>query len=573
MKKIYLGVNGVAKKVKKAYIGMGNTLEYNTLEYIESSGVQYINTRIIPDSNTKISVTAELISGPDDIRCIAGTRNGSTENFWIFWGGKDMPSFYARYNTNLNIDVSGTFSGKHTFTLDCNAFSIDGVSKNTGGGTLTSSNPICLFGLGQQGSAKYFSTMRLYDCKIWQNEVLVRDFVPAKFGNDAGLIDKIKGIFYPNLGGGTFLEGAFKENVTQKNSVARRIKKGYIGVGNTARPFFSSELSYWGLATPIFYGRPGLSSASTDKYAFFAGGEYAANDCETYDRSLTYKSIEGLTEFVKYAGATRFSDNVLFAGGLNFIEKIPYGYVEKYDNSLTKSVLPESLSVPRGHIASLEIGDYAVFAGGLRYDTDNGDRTVDYFDKSDTHFVTELPSEVYGLCGAKAGNIGIFYGENNRVYAFDSSMTLTIGTDETEISPLRNKLFAASATLDDYAVFAGGQQGAFITNITLSALDIVKVYDSSLTRVALLSLKNPSTQLAGASAGDYAVFAGGMNDSAVLDDVNCFDTSFTLRETGSLTYKKRLLKSAVVGNYLLFTGGYSTKDTSTAENRTEVFIF
>ncbi len=360
-------------------------------------------------------------------------------------------------------------------------------------------------------------------------------------------------------------------------SYARKIKKAYLGVDNIARPVMTSEVTYWGETTPLSWGRPGHMSASTEDYAFFAGGEYAGNDCETYNKSLTRTIIDGLSFYSEFGGAASLDNTVIFAGGFDITNYLPVSNVERYDNSLVKTVLPDSLSHERGHIAGLNIGDYAVFAGGaiaLSTSYNITYNNIDCYDKYGTHTVYELPSTAFGMSAASAGNTGLFYGCSNIVFALDTSMTIKTTDDKSEgTEGVRSKLFGAGVSLENYAVFAGGQTGSYITNSPPGALNLVKVYDSSLTKVSQLSLLSPSTQLAGAGLGDFALFAGGMSDESALNITNCFDTSLTLKDVGNLKNDRRLLKAAVVGNYALFAGGCSKESMNNAVSSTEVYVF
>lgn len=56
-KGVYIGVNGKARKVKKMYAGVED--RYTLLDYIQSSGTQYIDTGFIPNQNTKIEMRVQ----------------------------------------------------------------------------------------------------------------------------------------------------------------------------------------------------------------------------------------------------------------------------------------------------------------------------------------------------------------------------------------------------------------------------------------------------------------------------------------------------------------------------------
>lgn len=57
------------------------------------------------------------------------------------------------------------------------------------------------------------------------------------------------------------------------------------------------------------------------------------------------------------------------------------------------------------------------------------------------------------------------------------------------------------------------------------------------------------------TVGDYALFAGGGNNSPYSDVVDACDTSLTRTTVTALDYPRRALSSATVGDYLLFAGG------------------
>jgi hypothetical protein len=54
------------------------------------------------------------------------------------------------------------------------------------------------------------SAIKLYRARIWDNNVLVRDFIPCyrKTDNEVGLYDLANGVFYTNSGTGEFVKGA-----------------------------------------------------------------------------------------------------------------------------------------------------------------------------------------------------------------------------------------------------------------------------------------------------------------------------------------------------------------------------
>jgi hypothetical protein len=66
-----------------------------------------------------------------------------------------------------------------------------------------------LFANNLAGNVSNFSQAKLYSCKIYNNSILVRDFIPCyrKADNKPGLYDVINDVFYTNAGTGEFNVG------------------------------------------------------------------------------------------------------------------------------------------------------------------------------------------------------------------------------------------------------------------------------------------------------------------------------------------------------------------------------
>jgi hypothetical protein len=102
-----------------------------------------------------------------------------------------------------------------------------------------------------------------------------------------------------------------------------------------------------------------------------------------------------------------------------------------------------------------------------------------------------------------------------------------------------------------YAIFAGG-----FDNYT-GGLNVVEAYDKSLTRIILTPLVQARSALAGASVGDYALFAGG-SGGAYYNTVDAYDISLTRTTPTVLSVGRGELAGASVENYAIFAGGTGT---------------
>lgn len=165
---------------------------YDELEWLQSSGTQYINTGVIYSSQTSAEV---------DFKFINHTANTEQEILAAYESSTDrMQCGIASANIFLD---NGGFGYDSSLLTD--RVLAKGVGK--GNGTL----PLFLFAQNETSSAPVHitGTKRVYSCKIKQNNSWVRYFVPAKRKSDnvLGMYDIINGTFYTNAGSGTFTGG------------------------------------------------------------------------------------------------------------------------------------------------------------------------------------------------------------------------------------------------------------------------------------------------------------------------------------------------------------------------------
>lgn len=91
-------------------------------------------------------------------------------------------------------------------------------------------------------------------------------------------------------------------------------------------------------------------------------------------------------------------------------------------------------------------------------------------------------------------------------------------------------------------------------------LSTVESYDASLTRSTAVELSSAKTALASATVGEYAMFAGGYkgnSDAAYVATVDAYNTALTKTTMPDLSVGRYGLASAVIGDYALFAGGIS----------------
>lgn len=184
---------------------------YKQLEYIESTGTQYIDTgvRVMPENyqQLKMSVTCEKIgkgSGASD-----WLLDGSNIANAYFYMGVYNGKYYYGCGTADHYTGIAAASGKQTFTLDIpsSKFTVsDTVDVSISTEPVTASASLHLFGYNNNPVRCYAE--KIYSCQIYTGATLVRDFVPCKNASGViGLYDTVGRQFYANAGTGSFTAG------------------------------------------------------------------------------------------------------------------------------------------------------------------------------------------------------------------------------------------------------------------------------------------------------------------------------------------------------------------------------
>lgn len=189
----------------------------NNIEYIDSNGKQYIDTGFCPDQNTSIELMVEPLNN-STISGWFGSRNdfsSSEDNSFSFWQINN--NFRSDYNSiittidKIKIDKNIKYKINKTknITLINDIKYVEEKEEN-----FKSAATLTLFGIKTYKSTNYnlsnsvdnrMAEIRLYYCKIWNNDILIRNFVPVTdIENTACLLDTVNNKLYYNLGAGNF---------------------------------------------------------------------------------------------------------------------------------------------------------------------------------------------------------------------------------------------------------------------------------------------------------------------------------------------------------------------------------
>ena len=185
----------------------GHTL----LEYIQSSGTQYIDTGLTMEKSTtmRMEIMAQLTSNDN----FAGVNGYMQHQASLGGGSKGL--FVVDYNGNTHIE--------NVYFNDVLKYNKDWTSAYS-----ESNNKVAVIGMGDKNNTwwtnisnnRYAQVGKWYYIKVYRSGTLVRNFIPAKRNSDnvVGLYDLVEGKFYINSGTGTFTAGATQVTSTAVTS-------------------------------------------------------------------------------------------------------------------------------------------------------------------------------------------------------------------------------------------------------------------------------------------------------------------------------------------------------------------
>ena len=195
------------------------------VSYLQSTGKQYIDTNYMPNQDTKIELIGKFNNTFPG--CLWATRWSQSPNYDTYGAYAENNSermlyiYYGRYSSGSFTSVSNsTFPHRDgnfiSFIQDKNKLDFTNLGTNDNWTytfsetTFQSTRNLTLFYFS---SSSAFATKGGYikSCKIWDNNVMVRDMVTCFKDGVMGMWDKANSVFYQNAGTDSFSVGKVVE--------------------------------------------------------------------------------------------------------------------------------------------------------------------------------------------------------------------------------------------------------------------------------------------------------------------------------------------------------------------------
>ena len=201
--------------------------DYQQVEYIESTSENYIATDYYANSDTKIVAKYNFTSNKEyaavfgarggDLAYILTDASSNDTNLYFYYGDA---SVYAQSNGNIN------FGQDYTVTAEKGIASISDFEDigTTNDSTFQMQYPLYIFTFNESNSVpSSFAAggVRLYYMKIYENDILVKNYVPVikKTSGEAGLFDTLTNTFYGKSGSGSFIVGNYSNDYVTADDI------------------------------------------------------------------------------------------------------------------------------------------------------------------------------------------------------------------------------------------------------------------------------------------------------------------------------------------------------------------
>lgn len=196
--------NGQIKVRNKSGLPLG----YQAIEYVESSGTQYIDTGISGECKVIIDCQGNDTASASEI--VVGSYTSA-------------PSFFGAYGATNKWGMSGSSYGlltdvDYTTRATFEIYFRDDAYIKVNGTTYTCAGTVPIYtsatyalfrAKGKASSVYYYASAKIYSCKFEQNNTLVRNLIPARRNSDnvIGMYDTVTDTFLTNEGTGSFVAG------------------------------------------------------------------------------------------------------------------------------------------------------------------------------------------------------------------------------------------------------------------------------------------------------------------------------------------------------------------------------
>ena len=218
---LFLGTEEIGKAYLGSELVYGKELPYDAkIEYIQSTGTQYIDTGIKPTDNIRYELKAQYTANNEGFDTMLGCYAANPSRYGVLLGLQKSTSggkLYLEFGHAVDgvsdaVKSDASPTALHTFkggsVNGTNSLDVDGAVETIAFlGAYPANLNLWLFARNREGVVGNQSSAKLYYCKIWNGGNLVFDAYPVRVGNVGYLYDTVSGQLLGNSGSGNFILG------------------------------------------------------------------------------------------------------------------------------------------------------------------------------------------------------------------------------------------------------------------------------------------------------------------------------------------------------------------------------
>ena len=183
------------------------------VEYLESTGTQYIDTGIAGNTITRFIIegNCQRVSATTNSQFIGGTSNSPMSFFGAYYNNNEWFCYDTSINKYLGVSINRTYidatikpniTGMLVDKVTNTSYSFDQITNNNSW-NFENQNLLLFGGVLSRRSP----SAKCYSLKLYTSEELVRDFVPVRIGQVGYMYDKVSNQLFGNAGTGNFVLG------------------------------------------------------------------------------------------------------------------------------------------------------------------------------------------------------------------------------------------------------------------------------------------------------------------------------------------------------------------------------
>lgn len=137
-----------------------------------------------------------------------GVSDANAYTFLDPTSGSDYYAYYYGTTNTISNPINTDLFTRGIITTNKGKVSYHGIERSVNNTSFQSGIPMYLFGANNNGTFHYQASMKLYSCQIYDNDILIRDYIPCINPNGIyGLYDKVNNQFYSSASSTQFTGG------------------------------------------------------------------------------------------------------------------------------------------------------------------------------------------------------------------------------------------------------------------------------------------------------------------------------------------------------------------------------